>query len=68
MHRPGRAKSRSPIGMNDDQTMEWLTAHFASERGRAELAQDLLADWRGEAPPAGSRGADGQRRGVVRGA
>ena len=38
--------------MNDEQTMEWLTAHFAGERGRAELARDMLADWRGEAPPA----------------
>ena len=31
--------------------MDWLIAYFDSDRGRAELALDMMADWR-EAPPA----------------
>ena len=40
-----------PDRMDDGQTMEWLTAYFDSDRGRAELALDVMADWR-EASPA----------------
>ena len=40
------ALSPIPDRMDNEQMMEWLSAHFDSTRGRAELAQDLMADWR----------------------
>ena len=40
-----------PDRVDDDQTMEWLTEYFDSDRGRAVLAQEMLAEWR-ESPPA----------------
>ena len=35
-----------PAQMDMEQMMEWLSVHFDSTRGRAELAEDLMADWR----------------------
>ena len=35
-----------PGQMDMEQMMEWLSVHFDSTRGRAELAEDLMADWR----------------------
>ena len=32
--------------MDNEQMMEWLSAHFDGTRGRAKLVQDMMADWR----------------------
>ena len=44
------ALSPIPDRLDNEQMMEWLSAHFDSTRGRAELVIDIMADWR-DAPP-----------------
>ena len=35
-----------PERLDGEQMMKWLSAHFDSTRGRAELVMDMMADWR----------------------